>query len=130
MSLSIFESDEDERELEVLAMMEAQPHWIKSKPHRWENLKPPQSLENTHEPKKGPYFKRLPENLKYVFLDAEKKCPTIINSGLNFFQEEELIQVLNKYKSVIGWEIQDLKGISPTVCMHKILMEDDHKSVV
>lgn len=26
--------------------------------------------------------------------------------------------------------IEDLKGIRPTVCMHKILMEDDHKPVV
>ncbi|XP_050886193.1 uncharacterized protein LOC127091565 [Lathyrus oleraceus] len=32
--------------------------------------------------------------------------------------------------SAIGWEIEDLKGISPTVCMHKILMEDDLKPVV
>lgn len=33
LSLSIFESDEDERESEVLAMMEEQPQWIRSKPH-------------------------------------------------------------------------------------------------
>ena len=35
--------------------------------------------------------------------------------------------MLKKYKGAIRWAIEDLKGISPTVCMHKILMEDDHK---
>ena len=35
-----------------------------------------------------------------------------------------------KYKNAIGWAIEDLKGISPTVCMHKTIMEDDHKPVV
>lgn len=75
-------------------------------------------------------MKQLPENLKYVFLDAEKKCSAIINFSLKSFQEEEIIQVLKNYNSVIGCAIGDLKGISPTVCMHKILMEDDHKLVV
>lgn len=65
-----------------------------------------------------------------MFLDAEKKCPSIINTSLKSVQEAELIQVLKKHKSVIGWAIEDLKGISPTMCMHKILMEEDHKPVV
>ncbi|XP_050897243.1 uncharacterized protein LOC127104072 [Lathyrus oleraceus] len=94
--------DEDDRESEVLAMMEEQPQWIRSKPHRWEDLRPPQPSENTQEPKKGENLKQLPENLKYVFLDAEKKCLTIINSSLKSFQEEEIIKVLKKYKSDIG----------------------------
>jgi hypothetical protein len=75
-------------------------------------------------------LKQLPENLKYVFLDPEGKYPAITNSSLHNIQEENLIQVLKKYKNAIGWAIEDLKGISPTVCMHKILMEEDHKPVV
>lgn len=35
-----------------------------------------------------------------------------------------------KYKSAIRWAIEDFKGISPIVCMHKILMKDNHKLVV
>ena len=35
--------------------------------------------------------------------------------------------MLNKYRSAIGWSISDLKGISPTICMHRILLEDGHK---
>jgi hypothetical protein len=130
LSLSIFESDEDEGEFEVLAMMEKQPEWIRSRPHRWEDLRPPPPSDVTEEPKIGVNLKQLPINLKYVFSDTEKKCPTIINASLKSIQEAKLIQVLKKYKGAIGWEIEDLKGISPTVCMHKILMEDDHKSVV
>lgn len=75
-------------------------------------------------------MKQLAENLKYVFLDTEEKCPTIINSSLKCFQEEKIIQVLKKYKSPIGWAIEYSNVISPTICMHKILMEDDHKPVV
>ncbi|CAL9021131.1 unnamed protein product, partial [Prunus brigantina] len=28
------------------------------------------------------------------------------------------------HKNAIGWTIADIKGISPTMCMHRILMED------
>lgn len=75
-------------------------------------------------------MKQLPDNLKYVFLAPEGKCHAIVNSSLQDIQEEKLIQVLKNYKTAIGWKTGDLKGISPTVCMHKILMEDDHKPVV
>lgn len=54
----------------------------------------------------------------------------MINSSLKSIHEEKLIQVLKKYKNAIGWKIEDLKGISPTMCMHKIFIEDDHKPVV
>jgi len=37
--------------------------------------------------------------------------------------------VLRKYKSTIGWQIDDLQGISPTVCMHKIYLEDNFKPI-
>lgn len=72
-------------------------------------------------------MKQLLEHLKYVFSETEDKFPVIINSSLKSFQEAKLIQVLKKHMSAIGWAIEDLKGISPTICMHKILMEYDHK---
>ncbi|XP_050916519.1 uncharacterized protein LOC127131650 [Lathyrus oleraceus] len=82
LSLSTFESDEDEGESEVLAMMEEQPRWIIYKPHQWEDLRPPPPSKDTQEPKKGADLKQLSTNLKYVFFDAEKKCPAIINASL------------------------------------------------
>lgn len=75
-------------------------------------------------------MKQLPENLKYVFLDTVKNCPTIISFGLHQKEEEIMVHVLNKYKSVMGWTIEDLKGINPKIYMHTILMEDDHKPMV
>ncbi|XP_050916003.1 uncharacterized protein LOC127131112 [Lathyrus oleraceus] len=132
LSLSIFESDKevDNRESEVLALLNAQTPWKGSRPRRWDDLRLPQYSEENEEPKKGTELKQLPDNLKYVFLEPEGKYLALINSGLQNIQEEKLIRVLKKYKNDIGWAIEDLKGISPTVCMHKILMEDDHKPVV
>ena len=37
---------------------------------------------------------------------------------------------MRKYKEAIAWSIEDLKGISPSVCMHKILLEDNAKTSV
>ncbi|CAL8993303.1 unnamed protein product [Prunus brigantina] len=38
--------------------------------------------------------------------------------------EDKLIKVPRDHKNAIGWTIADIKGISPTMCMHRILMED------
>ncbi|KAL4388933.1 hypothetical protein GQ457_09G021580 [Hibiscus cannabinus] len=45
-------------------------------------------------------------------------------------QEERLIATLRQHKEALGWSIADIKGISPAICMHKILLEDDHKPTV
>ncbi|KAL4361384.1 hypothetical protein GQ457_04G020110 [Hibiscus cannabinus] len=42
-------------------------------------------------------------------------------------QEKRLIATLRQHKEALGWTIADIKGISPTICMHKILLEDNHK---
>ncbi|XP_073019319.1 uncharacterized protein [Primulina eburnea] len=43
-------------------------------------------------------------------------------------EEENLLQVLKDNIKAIGWSIADIKGISSSMCMHKILMEADHKT--
>ncbi|XP_070006171.1 uncharacterized protein [Nicotiana sylvestris] len=45
-------------------------------------------------------------------------------------QESKLIGVLRKHKKVLGWTIADINGISPAICMHMILMEDNYKPIV
>ncbi|XP_070005140.1 uncharacterized protein [Nicotiana sylvestris] len=40
---------------------------------------------------------------------------------------EQLLQVLQECKTAIGWTMVDIKGISPTFYMHKILLEEGHK---
>ncbi|GJY47806.1 reverse transcriptase domain-containing protein [Tanacetum coccineum] len=48
---------------------------------------------------------------------------------VNTPEEMLLLQVLEKYKGAIAWKMSDIKGISPSYCTHKILMEDDYKPV-
>ncbi|XP_062104099.1 uncharacterized protein LOC133815260 [Humulus lupulus] len=72
-------------------------------------------------------LKQLPEHLRYEYLGENFTCPVIISSKLSECETEKLLRVLRKYKSSIGWEISDMKGISPTVCMHKILFEENYK---
>jgi hypothetical protein len=38
-----------------------------------------------------------------------------------------LLDVLREHKEAIGWTIDDIKGISPSVVMHKIHLEEDTK---
>ncbi|GJX20351.1 hypothetical protein Tco_0223028 [Tanacetum coccineum] len=38
--------------------------------------------------------------------------------------------VLEKRKGAITWKMSNIKGISPSFCTHKILMEDDFKPVI
>ncbi|GJX37480.1 reverse transcriptase domain-containing protein [Tanacetum coccineum] len=42
----------------------------------------------------------------------------------------ELMQVLERRKGAIAWKMSDIKGISPSYCTHKILMEDDYKPII
>ncbi|RVX10290.1 Retrovirus-related Pol polyprotein from transposon opus [Vitis vinifera] len=44
-------------------------------------------------------------------------------------QENCLMEVLRRCKKAIGWQISDLKGISPLVCTHHIYMEEEAKPI-
>ena len=72
-------------------------------------------------------LKPLPSHLKYAYLGENETLPVVISSTLSEKQESELLGVLRKHSSALGWTITDIKGISPSICMHKILMEEDHK---
>ena len=68
--------------------------------------------------------------MKYAFLEPEEEKPVIISAALNKNEEQQLLRILRKYKEAITWSIEDLKGISPSICMHKILLNDDVKTSV
>jgi len=40
-------------------------------------------------------------------------------------QEEKLVKLLCDHKTTIGWTLADIKGISPSMCMHHILLENN-----
>lgn len=51
----------------------------------------------------------------------------IVASDLSNLEEEKLIRVLKEHKTALGRTIADIKGISPSMCMHRILLEYDSK---
>ncbi|GKB44869.1 DNA-directed DNA polymerase [Tanacetum coccineum] len=56
---------------------------------------------------KKPELKDFPHHLEYAYLN-----------------------VLEKRKGAIAWKMSDIKGISPSYCIHNILMEDDFKLLI
>ncbi|CAN6586421.1 unnamed protein product [Malus baccata var. baccata] len=72
-------------------------------------------------------LKPLPSHLKYVFLEEQEMLPVITSSSLTAQEEDKLVRVLREYKIAIGWTLADIKGISPTTCMHRILLEEGAK---
>ncbi|GKB74181.1 reverse transcriptase domain-containing protein, partial [Tanacetum coccineum] len=75
-------------------------------------------------------LKDLPSHLEYAFLEGTDKLPIIISKELKDKEKAALLKVLKSYKRAITWKISDIKGIDPSFCTHKILMEDDFKQVV
>ena len=78
----------------------------------------------------GLTLKELPSHLKYEFLEPERRKPVIISAALTEAEKQKLLVILRKYKEAIAWSIEDLKGISPSICMHKILLEDNAKTSI
>ena len=69
-------------------------------------------------------LKPLPTELKYTYLEENKKCSVVISSFLTTPREVCLLEVLKMCKKPIGWQISNLKGTSPLVCTHHIYMEE------
>nr|GEX95593.1 reverse transcriptase domain-containing protein [Tanacetum cinerariifolium] len=74
-------------------------------------------------------LKDLPPHLEYAFLEGDNKLPVIISKDLSVEEKTTLITVLKSHKRAIAWKLSDIKGIDPEFCNHKILMEEDFKSV-
>jgi len=72
-------------------------------------------------------LKPLPYNLKYVFIGDNNTLPVITTKGFTSAQEEKLLKLLCDHKTVIGWTLADIKGISPSMCIHHLLLEDNVK---
>jgi hypothetical protein len=53
-----------------------------------------------------------------------------VSDELSPEENEKLLNLLKKHRKVIGYSINDLKGLSPAFCTHRIPMEDQCKPVV
>ncbi|CAN6723489.1 unnamed protein product [Malus baccata var. baccata] len=122
---------EDEEVLEYVSALGS----VLFQPPRWRHV-----FESLGEPKKllqpskvqppKLELKVLPEHLKYAYLGADSSLPVIIAADLSSTEEDKLLRILRSHQDAISWTIADIKGISPTICMHKILMEDGVKPAI
>ncbi|CAN6704222.1 unnamed protein product [Malus baccata var. baccata] len=129
LSQSQDEFDDEDALMEELAALEAlAPYPLNVSPL----LEPLESSMSHLTPStvKAPKLelKPLPPHLKYAYLAEFETLPVIIASDLTPNEEDKLIRVLKEFKSAFGWSIADIKGISPTMCMHRILLEEGAKS--
>ena len=74
--------------------------------------------------------KPLPSHLRYAYLGESLTLLVIIPASPIVVEEEKLLRVLRDHKDAIGWSLADLRGIRPSMCMHRILSEDGNKPPV
>jgi hypothetical protein len=67
--------------------------------------------------------KQLPPGLQYVFLNGNRETPIIISDKLSHDETQKLVTTMEKNQSVIGYSLKDLKGISSSLCTHRIPMD-------
>ncbi|XP_062118728.1 uncharacterized protein LOC133832394 [Humulus lupulus] len=130
--LLMFDSHVEDED-EYLAWLEASSQGLHTRKH-FESLElssrsfaaPKPSVEEPPELE----LKALPSHLRYAYLGKSSTLPVIVSAELSMEQEEKLLDVLRKFKKAIGWTIADIKGISPSLCMHKILLENNEKGSI
>ncbi|CAN6562799.1 unnamed protein product [Malus baccata var. baccata] len=122
---------EDEEAFEYVTALESvplhQPKWR----HIFESLgepKTPLQPSKIQPPKLE--LKPLPEHLKYAYLGANSSLSVIVFADLSLVEEDKLLRILRNFQDAIGWTIADIKGISPTLCMHRILMDEGVKPII
>ena len=64
-----------------------------------------------------------------LILMKKRICHVVISANLSEKEEEKLLKTLKKHRAAIGYTLDDLKGISTTLCQHKINLEADVKPV-
>ncbi|CAM8928960.1 unnamed protein product [Rhodiola kirilowii] len=72
-------------------------------------------------------LKPLPSNLRYEFLGSNSTHPVIVGATLNENETSKLLHVLKNNRKALGYSIDDLKGISPSLCMHRINVDENAK---
>ncbi|CAM8957907.1 unnamed protein product [Rhodiola kirilowii] len=72
-------------------------------------------------------LKPLPSNLRYEFLGSNATYPVIVGATLNEDETSKLVHVLKANRKALGYSIDDITGISPSLCMHRINLEEDVK---
>ncbi|WZZ71012.1 hypothetical protein YC2023_082382 [Brassica napus] len=75
-------------------------------------------------------LKPLPHGVRYAFLGPNETYPVIVSSELTENELSMLLNELKKYRKALGYSLDDIKGISPSLCMHRIHLEDESKTSI
>ncbi|XP_050233430.1 uncharacterized protein LOC126681916 [Mercurialis annua] len=90
---------------------------------RRESVTPPSSITPPKVERKT-----LPSHLRYAFLGDNMILPIIISINLSETQEARVVKVVKQHILEINWQISDIRGISPSVVMHKIHLERESRA--
>ncbi|RDX69583.1 hypothetical protein CR513_51280, partial [Mucuna pruriens] len=85
--------------------------------------------DNSSSPLPPIELKPLPSHFNYAYLNTKQQLLVIIANNLHRKQDDKLLHVLRQHKKAIGWKLSDLPSINPSICMHRILMEEEAKPI-
>ena len=74
-------------------------------------------------------IKPLPSGLKYSFLNNHRESPVIISDKISKDETLRLLTILEKHCSTFSYSLEDLKGISPALCTHRIPIDPAHPPI-
>ncbi|KAI4315917.1 hypothetical protein L6164_023946 [Bauhinia variegata] len=75
-------------------------------------------------------IKASTSSFEICFLREGDTYHVIISASLTPLDEEKLLRIFRQHKGAIEWTIEDIKGVNPTICTHKFLLEEGHKHVM
>ena len=75
-------------------------------------------------------MKPLPARLRYAFLGENSSYHVIVNASLSQAKLTLLLCRLRKYRKALSYSLDDITCISPDICMHRIHLEDESKSLI
>ena len=58
-----------------------------------------------------------------IFFDMIKEIMEVFMDKFSAEETFKLLTILEKHQPILGYSLQDLKGISPTLCTHRIPIE-------
>ncbi|XP_048605032.1 uncharacterized protein LOC125582397 [Brassica napus] len=129
------ESDELVRRLNVHLEDDGEDEFMEL-PQKTQHAASADIQENLHEADwselKAPKveLKPLPHGVRYAFLGPNETYPVIVSSELTENELSMLLNELKKYRKALGYSLDDIKGISPYLCMHRIHLEDESKTSI
>nr|XP_025879184.1 uncharacterized protein LOC112937953 [Oryza sativa Japonica Group] len=70
-------------------------------------------------------LKPLPQGIRYAFLHNDREALVIISDKLSEDETRRLLTMLEKHRAVLGYSLQDLRGINPALCTHRITIDPE-----